>query len=318
MPIILEGKCSWFGGPDDKGVKPSEGLALIARGDLPKFKGIFLAKQPTGTTGLARRLDPAALYVACRWDYRRTTREYLQGVTVGVSDSRHPDKVIQCRPVDWGPNARTKRIADLSPGAMRALGIETNDAVRVAVPLPGEKTVPLEEPADRDLEPRPEAASSTLVQQTWPLQRDCPKFYPDPAHNLVAVETPWMMRYGSTLVNHIMVHRKCADSLRRVLTYVWAECNYDQAIVAALHYDRYSGSYVPRPMRGSSAPSMHSFGAAIDFDDEENQFHSQHHLFRDSDLLVKAFKAEGWVWGGDWSPGSIDAMHFQAARVHGG
>ena len=26
--------------------------------------------------------------------------------------------------------------------------------------------------------------------------------------------------------------------------------------------------------------------------------------------------ASPWIWGGDWSPGSIDAMHVQAARVH--
>jgi hypothetical protein len=161
------------------------------------------------------------------------------------------------------------------------------------------------------------ATVPSLSKQVWPLQRDAPRFYPNPAHNLVAVTTPWQMRYGNTPVDHIMVHRKCADSLKRVLAYIWTQCDESQAKIEALHYDRYSGSYAARPMRGGSAPSMHSYGAAIDFDDEENQQHSQHHLFTDDSLIVKAFKAEGWVWGGDWSPSSIDAMHFQAARVHG-
>ena len=38
------------------------------------------------------------------------------------------------------------------------------------------------------------------------------------------------------------------------------------------------------------------------------------------DTVVQAFKAQGWVWGGDWGfpgqPHSIyDKMHFQAAKV---
>jgi hypothetical protein len=28
---------------------------------------------------------------------------------------------------------------------------------------------------------------------------------------------------------------------------------------------------------------------------------------------VTKFKEENWIWGGDWSGSSIDAMHFQAA-----
>ena len=39
------------------------------------------------------------------------------------------------------------------------------------------------------------------------------------------------------------------------------------------------------------------------------------HLFTDATLLVVKFKEQGWQWGGDWSAGSIDAMHVQAARV---
>jgi hypothetical protein len=39
-------------------------------------------------------------------------------------------------------------------------------------------------------------------------------------------------------------------------------------------------------------------------------------LFQDSSLIVQAFEAEGWVWGGRWSGRSIDAMHFQACTVY--
>ena len=35
-------------------------------------------------------------------------------------------------PADWGPNEKTGRVADLSPGLMEALGIDTDDEVEVS------------------------------------------------------------------------------------------------------------------------------------------------------------------------------------------
>ena len=46
--MILKGKCSWFGGPNDKGVSPSEGLAFIY--ELDDAPHLFLPQQPPGTT----------------------------------------------------------------------------------------------------------------------------------------------------------------------------------------------------------------------------------------------------------------------------
>ena len=37
-------------------------------------------------------------------------------------------------PADWGPNEKTGRIADLSPGLMDALNIDTDDEVEVIFP----------------------------------------------------------------------------------------------------------------------------------------------------------------------------------------
>ena len=68
--LDLTGKVSWFGGPDDDGVSPSEGLAFIQ--DMMQAPHLFLPYQPEGTTGLARRLNPHIHYIACRWDYDET------------------------------------------------------------------------------------------------------------------------------------------------------------------------------------------------------------------------------------------------------
>lgn len=131
----INGRMSTFGGPDDKGVKPHEGVALVEKGDLSKwwFSHLFLTRQPTGTTGLARRLNPKALYVACRWNYKLTPRAKLRNSMVRLTAG---SKTIWARPVDWGPNANTGRICDMSPGAAKALGLETDDIVEVELLLP--------------------------------------------------------------------------------------------------------------------------------------------------------------------------------------
>lgn len=153
----------------------------------------------------------------------------------------------------------------------------------------------------------------------WPLQRDCVAFYGNPSQagwlqaNTVHVSCPWALHVGATPTQFILIHRKCADSLSRVLGNIWDACDKDPAKITALHYDRYDGSYNFRPMRGGISLSMHSFACAIDWDAGENAFHDTRHLFNEQSLLVVKFKEEGWIWGGEWSP--PDAMHVQAARV---
>lgn len=143
-PAVLEwrGKMSTFGGPDDMGVSPAEGLALLVPTDVdhPRFKSLFLPAQPPGTTGLARRLNPHALYVACRWPYtdlpeegRKLWKQHLRSVYARVSNPR-TGLTLEAMPVDWGPNERTTRVADLSPGLADKLALETDDDCIVTIP----------------------------------------------------------------------------------------------------------------------------------------------------------------------------------------
>lgn len=165
------------------------------------------------------------------------------------------------------------------------------------------------------------SAETKLIRNTWPTQAQAMSFYGNPSHsawikaNLVSVPCPWTLHMDKDVLHAIQIHRKAAESLHRVLQYIWEKAGKTQEAIEKLHYDRYSGSYNYRPIRGGSGLSMHSFGVAIDFDDQENQQHAEHHLFQPDSLIVKAFEGEGWIWGGRWSPASVDAMHFQAARV---
>jgi N-acetylmuramoyl-L-alanine amidase len=131
--LNVSGKCSSFGGPEDTGVSPSEGLAFIS--DMDQAPHLFLPYQPEGTSGLARRLNPYVHYIACRWDYDDIPKsEMLDHVAL----VRSPMTGIELTaiPADWGPHEDTGRVADLSPSLMQDLGLSTDDVVQVIFPAP--------------------------------------------------------------------------------------------------------------------------------------------------------------------------------------
>jgi N-acetylmuramoyl-L-alanine amidase len=137
----LKGKVSWFGGPDDTGVDPDEGLAFYYEvSDAPE---LFLDQQPPGTTGLARRLDPEQFYIATRWDYELTPKDMLPHMLVLVRNAR-TGASVSARPADWGPHIDTDRCADVSPGVMAALGLSTDDEVIIEYQPLEEVTMPYE------------------------------------------------------------------------------------------------------------------------------------------------------------------------------
>lgn len=125
------GPCSYFGGPEDTGVSASEGLAFYD--DVMQQPCLFLPYQPDDTTGLARRLNPYIHYLACRWDYDVTSREFLRENKALVTAMK-TGRSLTAFCADWGPHENTGRVADLSPGLMIDLGIETDDEVEIVFP----------------------------------------------------------------------------------------------------------------------------------------------------------------------------------------
>ena len=131
----VKGLCSWFGGPDDFGMAEDEPLAFIYEvSDKPV---LFL---PGSTEALGRNLDPSKFYIACRWDYDETPREMLLTHLARVTATA-TGKSMYAWPADWGPagpesDHDTGRVADISPGLMDYLGIETDDEVTVEFPFP--------------------------------------------------------------------------------------------------------------------------------------------------------------------------------------
>lgn len=157
----------------------------------------------------------------------------------------------------------------------------------------------------------------------WPLQRDAVKFYGDPASvyfsrlNITRIMTPWQCFYGNAKVSSIQVNKKCADTFEAWFEKIWENAEKRQSVINEWGMSSFAGSFVVRPKRGSTTPSMHSFGCAIDFDAGRNGFHDHTPHFALEPLhsmVVKPFKDLGGTWGGDW-PNATDGMHFQLACV---
>ncbi len=209
---------------------------------------------------------------------------------------------------------------DLTPGAWAALGYTGNlDAITdtvswdfVSVLDKGAVAPDVSAPVG----PGPVAGGTVLQHNVWPTQAECPAFYGSTEAaiqaSLVNVQVPWLMN-GKT--HSIPIHRKCAESLTRVVNYIWEQCGKSQNQIHAFGYDIFDGSFNWRDIAGTSTPSVHSYGAAIDFDAAANPQHATNTKFKSDSLITQAFETEGWIWGGRWSVESVDSMHYQAARV---
>jgi len=111
--LIAKGKVSWFGGSNEYSKEAKQPCALyphIRVGDL----------------------DENEFYVACRWDYGEYSPSVLRSSWIII---RANEKEIYAKAYDWGPGKRTGRAIDMSPGALNALGLKTNDAASAYIVL---------------------------------------------------------------------------------------------------------------------------------------------------------------------------------------
>jgi len=101
-----------------------------------------------------------------------------------------------------------------------------------------------------------------------------------------------------------------------VLNAIWQATEKVLATIGTFVTTAMDGSYNLRLIPRQRGRDVHAAFAADRLGCADNEQHAKRHLLQDDSLLVVKFKEEGWVWGGDWSGGSIDASIVQAARVH--
>jgi len=164
----------------------------------------------------------------------------------------------------------------------------------------------------------------------WPLYGDCRAAYgnptaivagkarPDPrwqADNLVTVPLPWKAHAAwnpKLAITGLQVHRLAAPSLKRALDTIWNDTGRSQREIDRIGLSSIGGGYNWRPNRGGGGLSAHAYGCAVDFDPSRNAMgDTTPNLAADANrYVVDAFRAEGWMWGGNWP--NPDGMHFQA------
>lgn len=127
---FVRGTVSWFGGRNDTGVTATETGSIT--GELLRA----LEGGASGASAADRARNPEDYYYcAMRWDYAPQGRTWWKNARVLIV-SPSTGKAVVVRPVDWGPHTRTRRIIDLSPQALRDLGIRTDDVALVSFAAP--------------------------------------------------------------------------------------------------------------------------------------------------------------------------------------
>lgn len=118
------GKCSSFGGLCDSGMKHNEDLSLYwTQEQCQQRPDLFY-----NTLGTSKYLRDDAFYIAVRFDVEM--KEELRNSKWKVTNPKNK-KFCFCTLTDWGPNANTGRVVDISPKALMELDLDTDDEIDV-------------------------------------------------------------------------------------------------------------------------------------------------------------------------------------------
>ena len=181
------------------------------------------------------------------------------------------------------------------------------------------KLPPEQENNWRDNEPNNAPLPGGPNPNNWPKQSHASltSYYGEHGQSsmLVPVRCPWALTFPwapSQTVKSISVHKKCADSLGRILEAVHAR--YGEAEIKKLKLNQFGGCYNNRKMRGGSSWSTHAWGCALDWDPDNNALK----WGRDRATFARPEYNDWWaIWEkeGWYSLGrkkNYDWMHVQA------
>lgn len=127
---FVQGRVSWFGGPEDFVVGATETGAITG-------EGLRKLNDPLDPSPEVLAAKPEAYYYcAMRFDYTPKGKAWWKTQRILVVNPKTGVAVV-VRPVDWGPSLSGKRILDLSPQAIEDLGLVTDQNALVAFAAPG-------------------------------------------------------------------------------------------------------------------------------------------------------------------------------------
>lgn len=283
---------------------PGTGTLPATHGKISYFAGAGTS-DATGQMALTGEqgtnpTDP--WYCAMRWPYVNPDGSSISGVDVtkakGWWVNRHilvtspkTGKSVVLRAADWGPNISTGRVIDVSKTAITALGISTDDEVKIAFAQADAPLGPVK--AGQNV-----AVTTTSQNGTAGLPTPVTSGWGNPgdASNMVQVTVE-----GLTFT----VNKIAASRFTGFVTDLVEVLGYKPTVI---------GGYNPRKIAGSSSWSNHAYGAAIDIDPDKNPRYSSGaggpYALPGPPAIVEYARKWGLKWGGEYTD-SKDYMHFE-------
>jgi hypothetical protein len=116
----------------------------------------------------------------------------------------------------------------------------------------------------------------------------------------------------------LRVHRRIAPALLRVHARLTAAASAEPSLLPWLEHP--GGGHAQRHIAGTDRLSAHAFGIAVDINPKRTEYWRWDRGFAQAAksasfarplpaILVEAFEAEGFIWGGRWY--HYDTMHFE-------
>jgi hypothetical protein len=163
-------------------------------------------------------------------------------------------------------------------------------------------------------------SNNTPLSQKWPKQdyNSMVNFYGPVGENMTKLDVPYELKLAwepQTTLSKISCHQKVAKSLYTIFENTLKM--YGEKEITKLKLDLFGGCVNVRKMRGGSAWSIHSWGAAVDLDPARNllKWGRDKAVFakKEYEPFWKIVEKEGWVSLG--RARNYDWMHFQAANL---
>ncbi len=163
-------------------------------------------------------------------------------------------------------------------------------------------------------------SDNTPLSQKWPKQdyNSMVNFYGPVGENQTRLSLPYKVKLAwepTTELSSFTCHQKVAKSLYTIFEKTLKA--YGQRDIVKLRLDLFGGCLNVRKMRGGSAWSIHSWGAAVDLDPNRNQLRwgRDRAAFakKEYNEFWKIVESEGWVSLG--RARNFDWMHAQACLL---
>ena len=152
----------------------------------------------------------------------------------------------------------------------------------------------------------------------WPWQSGVSSFFGGVGENQTKLTLPFPMVLAwdpGKKVHSYSCHTKVKPHMERIWNRTLEHYGYEKIKELRIHY--FGGCLNIRKMRGGSSWSIHSWGAAVDLDPDNNQlkWSSPKAKFskKEYEQFWKIVEAEGWTSLG--RKRNFDWMHFQAAYL---